>query len=279
MCRRGKKKGGLLLARSLGGSGRSRALFKLTPHSPGVPPPRPGAHTHTGTRTHTPRHPCHPLMATPLPAPLPRGPAPDGHAIADWSDDEEGGAPGAPTGAAAAALSLGDPSEPAGPGMTSMSGTGPGGLWALQVTQYPGFLCRVVSRVRVLWRRTKKWGTSLEGGKRASARGGQKPRGGALVPAPAGRAPPARAADSGIRPALCGAGSPGHALVGGEEATGRDRGGLWGRWRGRERGSGGGGQAPRAVSVAEGPSEPREWAWPGAAAAPLRLGRPDKGVA
>jgi len=104
----------------------------------------------TARPQHPPSLPTHtlPMESTlSFPAPLPRAPAPDAYAIADLSDEEDAPAAGAPTGAAAAALTLGDPNEPAGPGMTSLSGEGPGGLWALEVTQYPGFLCRVVSRV------------------------------------------------------------------------------------------------------------------------------------
>jgi len=82
-----------------------------------------------------------------------RAPAPDAYHLADLSDEEGcgsasgraggGGASAGLTGAAAAAAGLGEPGEPAGPGMTALSGEG----WALEVTQYPGFLCRVVSRV------------------------------------------------------------------------------------------------------------------------------------
>jgi hypothetical protein len=90
------------------------------------------------------------MAAPPLPRRA-RSPAP--YAIDDLSDDEGGRAAGsraspAPAGlgdAAAAAAGLADPADPTPPGTSALSGEG----WALEVTQYPGFLCRVVSRVRV----------------------------------------------------------------------------------------------------------------------------------
>jgi len=137
-------------------------------------------------------------MAAPTPttpSTTARAPAPDAYHLADLSDEEGcgsasgraggGGAGAGLTGAAAAAAGLGEPGEPAGPGMTALSGEG----WALEVTQYPGFLCRVVSRVSCGEREEGAHAVGEEGGGRVGTTKKEEPflKGGARLRAPSAR--------------------------------------------------------------------------------------------